>query len=126
VVKATKGLSDQLNAQVGQRKPEELKEIFGDDMYAAYEAINKNEGSYVTGNIIKKYDTGGKRQLVLLATMDRAKGIQPVVVNVIVGQGDIPAEYEKFGKKTIPAEKIIVALISFVVAVFWLLRRRKN
>lgn len=126
VVKATKGLSDQLSEKIGQRKPEELRKMFGDDMYAAYEAIKKNEGSYVTGNIIKEYETDGKRQLVLLATVDRAKGIQPVAVNVIVGQGEIPAEYEKFGKKSIPAEKIIVAVISFAIAGFWLLRRRKN
>jgi len=125
-VKATKGISDQLNAKVGQRKPEELKEIFGDDMYAAYEAINKNQGSYVTGNITKEYQTGGNRSVRLMTSFNRVKGIQPVMLNVIVGQGDIPAEYEQFGKKPFSPEKLLTAIITFAIAGFWLFKRRKS
>lgn len=125
VTKATKGLNDALMAKVGNRKPEELKEIFGPEMYAAYDAIGKNEGSYLTGSIIKEYQTEGNPSLRLLTSVTRANGIQPVLIKVIAGQGEIPAEYESFGSKPLSKEKLIAALISFAIAGVWLLRRRK-
>lgn len=125
-VKATKGVSDQLMGKMGDRKPDELKEIFGAEMFAAYDAINKSQGAYVTGAITKEYQTGGKSSLRLLASVSRANGIQPVLVKVIVGQGEVPAAIESFGKKPMPTEKLIAALISFAIAGFWLMRRRKQ
>ncbi|GGY81818.1 hypothetical protein GCM10011613_28150 [Cellvibrio zantedeschiae] len=126
IVKATKGLGDQLTANVGERKPEELKAMFGADMYAAYEAISRNEGTYLTGTIVKEYQTDGKRDVRLMTSFNRVKGIQPVMLNVIVGQGEIPARYKQFGKKSLSPEKIITALISFAIAGVWLMRRRKQ
>lgn len=122
VDKSAGALGNQLEGIAGKRKPEELKEIFGEEMYAAYEALNKKEGVYVSGSITKVYDVGGKNDLVLSASVTRAKGIQPVVLNIVIGQGDIPEKYH--GNSSLVIEKLIAAIISILIAVVWLIKRR--
>ena len=61
-----------------------------------------------------------------MATVDRASGIQPVLIKIIAGQGDIPPEYEQFGKKPLSPERLITAIIAFAIAGYWLFSRRKN
>lgn len=122
VNKSSGALGNQLSVIAGERKPEELREMFGEEMYAAYEALNKQEGVYVSGNVTKTYDVKGSKGLLLSAGVTRAKGIQPVVINVVIGQGDIPEQYQ--GNSSLVIEKLIAAIISILIAVVWLIKRR--
>jgi len=124
VDKSAGTVGNQLKALAGERKPEELKEIFGEEMYAAYVALNKQEGVYVSGNIYREYDIAGNTGLLLLTGIERATDIQPVLINVVVGQGEVPAQYR--GADNLLAEKFLTALIAFAIAAYWLNRRRKS
>lgn len=117
-------LESQLQALVGKRSPEELIEIFGEDLYEAYAALNKKEGAYITGNIIKMYNPGGRTDLVLLASVERASGIQPVLINIIVGQGDIPKQYQD-SSGSLAKDKLVAVIIGLLVIVFFLFMRRR-
>lgn len=118
-------LGQQFEALVGQRSPEELIEIFGAELHEAYVALNNKKGSYLTGNIARVYQHGGKADLVLLARVERATGIQPVMVNVVVGQGDIPAQYQKSSSASLAKDKLMMAVIAFLLAlIFWFIKRR--
>lgn len=125
VDKSAGTLGDQLKALVGERSPEELKAIFGEDMYAAYEALNKKEGAYLTGAITKTYHPGGKKDLVLLTSMERTKGIQPVLISVVIGQGEIPAQYQNAAGNSLAKDKLVAAIIAFFLLLFfWFIKRR--
>lgn len=118
-------LGQQLEALVGQRSPDELTEIFGVELYEAYIALNNKKGAYLAGNITKFYQHDGKTELVLLTSVERANGIQPVMVNVVVGQGDIPAQYQQSSSASLAKDKLVMAIIAFLVGVFfWYIKRR--
>ncbi|PUA27243.1 MAG: hypothetical protein B0W54_11595 [Cellvibrio sp. 79] len=122
--KSSGTLGEQLKAQVGERSPEELKEIFGVEMYAAYAALNRKEGSYLTGSMIKTYHPDGKKELILLTSVERANGIQPVLISVVIGQGDIPAQYRNSGN-SLAKDKLVAVMIAFFLGLFiWFIRRR--
>jgi len=117
-------LETQLQALVGKRSPDELKEIFGDALYEAYLALTKKEGAYLSGNITKVYEPGGRSELVLMASVERASGIQPVMINIVVGQGDIPKQYQD-SSGSLARDKLVAVIIALlVIAFFFFIRRR--
>ncbi len=73
VEKSAGALDEQVKAMIGDRSPEEMRELFGEEMYAAYLALSKKEGSYVIGNITKTYDVGEPEGLNLLTSVARAR-----------------------------------------------------
>lgn len=117
-------LGQQLEALVGQRSPEELTEIFGAELYEAYVALNNKKGAYLTGNVSRVYQHDSKTELVLLTNVERAKGIQPVMVNVVVGQGDIPAQYQKSSTASLAKDKLVMVIVAFLFGLFfWYVKR---
>ncbi len=117
-------LDEQVKAMIGERSPDEMREIFGEEMYAAYLALSKKEGSYLIGNITKTYEVGEPEGLSLLTSVARARGVQPVVLNVIIGQGDIPEQYRNSFMSSLEADKVVAAIISLLLAVFFIFRRK--
>ncbi len=85
-------IGQQLEAQIGTRSPQELEETFGKELYAAYKALNEKRGSILQGTIVKTYAAPGQPEATLLATVERAEGMQPMMVAFAMGQGDLPPE----------------------------------
>ncbi len=94
---ATSGgtIAQQFEANYGQRTPQELQTTFGAELYQAYEAVNAGTGRILDGIAVKTLPALGKNEGMLLVSVERASGIRPVGVFVVVGQGDIPAEFKK-------------------------------
>lgn len=124
IEKSAGALDERVKAMIGERSPEEMREMFGEEMYAAYLALSKKEGSYVIGNITKTYNVGEPEGLNLLTSVERARGVQPVVLKVIIGQGEIPAEYRDSFLSSLNAEKLIAAIVSLLLALFFIFRRK--
>lgn len=85
-------IQQQFEAQYGKRSPQELQTLMGAELYAAYEATNAGKGRILDGTIVKTLPALGKTEGILLVSVERASGLQPVGVFVTVGQGEIPAE----------------------------------
>lgn len=124
IEKSAGALDERVKAMIGERSPEEMREMFGEEMYAACLALSKKEGSYVIGNITKTYNVGEPEGLNLLTSVERARGVQPVVLKVIIGQGEIPAEYRDSFLSSLNAEKLIAAIVSLLLALFFIFRRK--
>lgn len=84
-------IKQQFDAMFGQRSPEQMKTLLGAELHAAYEAANAGSGRILDATIVKTLPALGKNDGVLLVSVERASGIQPVGVFVTVGQGDVPA-----------------------------------
>ena len=115
-----------LEAQIGKRTPEELTAAFGPELYAAFKALNEKTGSMLSGTMVKVYRSPGKTEARLLVSVEKATGMQPVLINITMGQGDLPAEREApaSGSK-FKMEAVIGSAVLFVIALFWMLMRRK-
>ncbi len=124
IEKSAGALDERVKAIIGERSPEEMREMLGEEMYGAYLALSKKEGSYVIGNITKTYNVGEPEGLNLLTSVERARGVQPVVLNVIIGQGDIPEQYRNSFLSSLNTEKLIAAIISLLLALFFIFRRK--
>ncbi len=84
-------IKQQFETMYGQRSPQEMQTLLGADLYAAYEAANAGTGRILDGTIVKTLPALGKTEGVLLVSVERANGLQPVGIFVTVGQGDPPA-----------------------------------
>ena len=84
-------IKQQFDALFGQRSPEQMKTLLGTELHAAYAAANAGTGRILDGTIVKTLPALGKNDGILLVSVERASGIQPVGVFVSVGQGDPPA-----------------------------------
>ncbi len=84
-------IKQQFETMYGQRSPQEMQSLLGADLYAAYEAANAGTGRILDGTVVKTLPALGKTEGVLLVSVERASGLQPVGIFVTVGQGDPPA-----------------------------------
>ncbi|MEO8751194.1 MAG: hypothetical protein ABI624_00790 [Casimicrobiaceae bacterium] len=116
-----------LEAQIGKRTPEELAEAFGPELYAAFKALNEKTGSMLSGTMVKVYRSPGTTEARLLVSVEKATGMQPVLINITMGQGDLPAKREAptSGSK-FKMEAVIGSAVLFVISLIWLLMRRKK
>jgi hypothetical protein len=86
------GTIQQLLERNGQkRSPEEWKALMGPEMFAAYEAVNAGTGRVAEETLTKTLPSLSKGAGTLQVSVERAKGAQPLLLIVTVGQGDIPA-----------------------------------
>lgn len=116
-------IGQQLEAQMGQRTPEQLTEDFGPDLYAAYKALNEKRGSILQGAIVKTYNPVGGADAMLLASVARVEGMQPMLVTFTMGQGEVPAALKAQESSRIPSIAIILGIL--FVATFALRQLRK-
>jgi hypothetical protein len=90
-------IKQQFEAMHGQRSPQEMQTLLGAELHAAYEAANAGTGRILDGTVVKTLPALGTNEGVLLVSVERASGLQPVGIIVTVGQGDPPAA-------TVPAD----------------------
>lgn len=122
-------IGQQLEAIAGPRTSDELRALFGNELYDAYQALNAGSGRILTGRTVKTLPALGSDQGRLLVSVERAGGIQPVLVSVTVGQGDIPAEYRAApvsSSSAFRAGKLIGILLFFGLIAWFFLRRRNQ
>ena len=114
-------------AQVGQRSQEELAEVFGPELNSAIQALSAKKGSILGKTIVKTYAPTGRDEVRLLASFTKASTLQPILLTVVVGQGEIPAEskdaFSQFTKDPNWNEKLLTAAIAFVIAAIYLFRK---
>lgn len=87
----------QFEAIHGPRSPEQMKSLLGAELHAAYEAANAGTGRVLDGTLIKTLPALGANEGILLVSVERARGLQPVGVFVTVGQGEVPASITASG-----------------------------
>jgi hypothetical protein len=119
-------IGEKLAAQIGQRSPQELTEALGADLYEAYKALNEKRGSILQGTVVKTLPAPGKRDVRLLASIERASGMQPAQIVVTMGQGEMPAGLAASASSSSGrAERIVAGVLGLVIAAFFWFRRRR-
>lgn len=86
----TDNLGNAIRQKVGNRTPEELKKAFGIPMYQAYEALVNHKGSIIGQTIVKEYGLPKSDPVKMLVSLERVDGIQPLMIEIVIGQGEIP------------------------------------
>ena len=106
--------------EAGVRPISELNETFGVNLTKAIIAMKENKGAVLTQNITKHYPAPGKNDLRLLTSFEKIEGIQPAIITITMGQGDIPTTYQKdFAGKTGSHSRLfktILGLLALLVA----------
>lgn len=123
-----------LTEKIGTRSPEELRQAFGPALAEAAEARAANQGSAIGHTIVRRYDLGGKTEVDFKTSVENADGIQPLLLTVTLGQGDIPeAVSSRFtgGLTTRSSHtRLIVSSISFLASaallIGWITRARNK
>ncbi len=87
-------IAQRLEQLAGPRKPEELRSLMGDELFAAYEAVNAGKGRVLGGRLVRRLPAPGRSDAPLLVSVERATGMQPLALKVTVGQGTLPAEFQ--------------------------------
>jgi hypothetical protein len=122
-------IDEQLRAQIGQRTPQQLTEILGPELYAAYQALNEKKGAILEGTIVRRYSPTGKSDAVLLASVDKdsTSDLQPVAIVMTVGQGEVPPEFEAAGASSTSSSWFgMVVVAGVLLALFgWLWKRNQ-
>lgn len=118
-------IGEKLAAQVGQRSPQELTEALGAELYEAYKALNEKRGAILQGTVVKTLPAPGKRDLRLLASIERASGMQPAQIVVTMGQGEMPSGLAASASSWGRAERIVAGVLGLAVAAFFWFRRRR-
>lgn len=116
----------QLQQITGGRSTAELKAAFGEDLHAAYEAVVAGRGATLDGKRVQTLPAPGQADVPLDVTVSRASGMQPVLVAITVGQGDVPADVApsvekqgafRFGRA--------LGILGFLGLIGWLVLRRR-
>ncbi|WP_462114234.1 hypothetical protein [Lysobacter xanthus] len=89
----TDSLRTQLQALAAQRSEPQLAATLGPGMHAAYKAVLTGDASSVDGRAVRVLPAPGRSDTALDVSVEGAEGVQPVLVAVTVGQGDVPAEF---------------------------------
>lgn len=94
--KTTNQFKETFEKQAGKRSTSELNETFGVELTKAIIAMKENKGTVLTQNITKHYPAPGKNDdLRILTSFEKIDGIQPAVLIITIGQGDIPEASQK-------------------------------
>ena len=118
-------ISALLGQQVGERSPEELRESFGDTLYEVFEAADAGRGSLLTGATLRRHAAPGESEAVVLVTLEEVTGMQPLLIELQVGQGEVPAEFQSSGFKVSPLLRSLlsVGFLALVIGGWRRLRR---
>ncbi len=95
-------------------------------MAQALDAVRGGRGTLVLGTQIRQYDAPGKPELTFSTSVERTQDIQPVAIQVTLGQGEPPfsaAERERSYKK----DKVWAGVFGLVAVLgFWWWRRQRD
>ncbi|HVK98196.1 MAG TPA: hypothetical protein VM553_00215 [Dongiaceae bacterium] len=117
-------IGTQLEAQVGKRTPQELAEVMGPELYAAYVALNEKRGAILQGIKVKKYGPMGNNEPLLLVSVEVAEGIQPLLVKVTAGQGDMPPDIQAAADSELSPSHLAWGALAIFLVLVWFRRRR--
>jgi hypothetical protein len=116
-------IGQKLEAAYGKRSDAELAAGMGPGLFEAYTALNRKTGAILTGTVLKTLPPPGADRPPLLVTVERDSDQHPVGLEVIVGQGDLPADV-KTAVDPQPAFRIgrllVLGLVIAVVIGVWL------
>lgn len=122
--------ADRLQEQVGGRTPEQLQASLGTELAAAYQALLAHQGALYAKTVVRVYPAPHKDEVLLLASLDPATDLQPVLISVAMGQGDVPPEYQDAYAKLLKGrgvhEKWMAILMSLAIAAFLVYRKFKS
>jgi hypothetical protein len=117
-------VQQQLEAAAGGSSPQEQEARLGAGMAQALAAARSGKGTLVLGTQIRQYDAPGKSELIFSTSVERTQDIQPVAIQVSLGQGEPPvsaAERDRAYKK----DKVWAGVFGLLFVVgFWWWRRR--
>lgn len=120
-------IGQQLEAAHGKHSDAELVATMGQGLFDAYTALNRRQGAILQGTILKTLPPPGEERPPLLVEVERDSDLHPAGVEVIVGQGDVPADLTvPIGQR--PAfrfGKLLFVLALLGVAVWGLRRLRR-
>jgi len=85
-------IGQRLEAAYGKRTDAELVSALGQGLFDAYVALNRKSGAILQGAVLKTLPAPGADRPPLLVTVERDSDQHPVGLEVIVGQGDLPAD----------------------------------
>lgn len=87
-------IGQRLEAAYGKRSDAELAAAMGPGLFEAYTALNGKSGAILQGTVLKTLPAPGADRPPLLVTVERDSDQHPVGLEVIVGQGDLPADVQ--------------------------------
>lgn len=87
-------IGQQLKAAYGKHSDAELVATMGQGLFDAYTALNRRQGAILQGTILKTLPPPGEEGRSLLVTVEHDSDLHPAGVEVIVGQGDLPADLD--------------------------------
>lgn len=120
-------MSERLDGAMAHRAQGDLVAALGQDLYDAYAALKRGEGSMLVGTIHKTLPAPGDASLPLLVSVNSATDMLPVAVVVVVGQGDLPPDLvppvEERGAFKLGRVVGILLMLGFGV---WLFRRWRS
>lgn len=113
-----------LEAQVGKRSPQELTEVLGPELYAAFQALNEKRGAILQGTKVKTYGPTGTSDATMLVSIEVAEGMQPMLIKVTMGQGDMPPEVAAAAETRLPLSTLLLGALGIGIALAWFRWRR--
>lgn len=119
-------VQQQLEAAAGGSSPQEQEARLGAAMAQALGAVRSGRGTLVVGSQIRQYDAPGKPELTFSTSVERTQDIQPVAIQVTLGQGEPPvsaAERDRSYKK----DKVWAGVFGLLFVLgFWWWRRKRD
>ena len=122
------GSGEKVQSMVGDRPPAELEKTLGRDLSVIFESLKQRRGSAYQGTIVKVYGPLRRREAVLIGSFQLPSDVQPLVLSVSVGQGEIPPALAdgKGAELDSLAAKVIALAGSLIVALLWWRKRRQR
>ncbi|MGN6150698.1 MAG: hypothetical protein ACTHOH_01660 [Lysobacteraceae bacterium] len=116
-------IGQKFEAAYGKRSDAELATVMGPGLFEAYTALNRKSGAILQGTVLKTLPPPGADRPPLLVTVERESDQNPVGLEVIVGQGDLPADVQAAVDPK-PAFRIgkmlVLGLVIAIVVGVWL------
>lgn len=122
-------VATQLERIAGRRDPEEWRTLMGDALHATYEAVNAGRGRILNGQLVRHLPAPAGAEGLLLVSVERASGVQPLGLRVVAGQGEMPPELAEQGAASgsfaYTAGRLAGGLL-FLGLLYWLLVARRR
>jgi hypothetical protein len=88
-------VAQRLQQIAGERSPEELRALFGEKLYSAYQALGSGQGRVLGGQLVRQLAAPGRSDAALQISVERAEVMQPLALKVTFGQGALPAQFQE-------------------------------
>lgn len=114
-----------LEQQIGKRSPDQLRAMMGPDLYAAFEALNARRGSILDGATLRHHPAPGLDEATVLVSIEEATGIQPMLIELQVGQDEPPPGFRATMHPVLRSLLALGTLALLLAGIRRLFRRRE-